>query len=132
MRSSAHSLRDLVMTLASIGETSVALAMLALPREVASVLVDVDLAGRGLVIVRMMGVAVLALGITWWTAGRDAEHAALNSSGFVLYNVGIGTIFGWAALGASHPALPWIVCAVHLVAGVTFGVLDLVTRRQFA
>jgi len=132
MRSSEHSLRDLVMTLVSIGEILVALAILALPREVASLLVDVDLDGRGLIIVRIMGIAILALGVTWWKAARDAGRLSLYSAGFVVYNVGVGALFGWAALAASHPVLPWIVCAVHLVAGVTFGVLDVFARRQFA
>lgn len=132
MPSSAHWRRDFVMTLMSIGEMLVAMAILVLPREVTLMLVDANLDGRGVIVARMMGVALLALGTTWWTAGRDAERLSRYSTGFIVYNVGVGALFGWAALAASHPVLPWFVCAVHLVAGMTFGALDVVARGQFA
>ncbi len=132
MRSSAHSLRDFVMTLMSTGEMLIAVAILALPREVTLMLVDADLDGRGVIVARMLGVAVLALGTTWWTARRDTERSLRYSPGFIVYNLGVGTLFGWAALAAGQPVVPWIVCVVHLVAGVAFGVLDAAARREFA
>ena len=76
----------------------------------------------------MLGVAVLALGITWAMARNDADRLSRYLTGFVLYNVGVGLLFGWAALAASHPTLPWIVCAVHVMAGAAVGVLGF--KRQ--
>lgn len=118
----------LVVTLVSIGEMLVALAILALPREVTLLLVDAPLEGRGLLVARMMGVAVLALGVTWWIARNDADRVSRCSAGFIVYNLGVGALFGWAALAASHPAIPWIVCGLHLVSGLGFGLLVMRNR----
>ena len=60
---------------------------------------------------------------------RDADRLARYSAGFIVYNLGVGALFGWAAFAASQPALPWILCVAHLVAGVAVGVL--VRRNPF-
>ncbi len=97
--------------------------ILALPREVALLLLDAALDSRGVLVARTLGVAVLALGVTWWTARAEAARLSRYSAGFIVYGVGVGALFGWAALAASQPALPWILCVVHLTAAVTFGML---------
>ena len=127
-RPTAERATTLVMTLVSVGETLVGVAILALPREVALLLVDAALDARGLIVARMLGVAILALGITWAMARSDADRLSRYLTGFVVYNVGVGLLFGWAALAASHPTLPWIVCAVHVMAGAAVGVLGF--KRQ--
>ena len=121
-RRSAAQPTTLVMTLASVGEMLVAVAILALPREVALLLLDAALDARGQIVARALGVALLALGITWWAARGDAERVSRCSAGFIVYNIGVGGLFGWAALAATHPVIPWIVCVAHLAAGVAFGV----------
>jgi hypothetical protein len=113
----------LVIILMAIGEALVGVVLLALPREVVQLLIDATLDARGLIVARMMGVAVLALGITWWMARGDADRLSRYAAGFIVYNLGVGALFGWAALAASQPALPWIVCVAHLAAGVAFAVL---------
>ena len=120
-RSGAARAAALVMTLMAIGEAVVGVAIVALPREVALLLVDAVLDARGQIVARMLGVAVLALGITWWMARGDARRRSRYSAGFIVYNVGVGALFGWAALGARQPLLPLTVCVVHLAAGVAFG-----------
>jgi hypothetical protein len=110
----------LVMTLMSIGEMLVGVAILALPREVALLLVDAALDARGLLVARMLGVAVLALGITWWMARRDSDRPLRYSPGFIIYNLGVGALFGVAALAAARPALPGFVCVAHVTAAVAF------------
>ena len=122
-RSTAMRAATLVVTLMSIGEALVGVAIVAVPREVALLLIDVTLDVRGQIVARMLGVAVLALGITWWMARGDADRRSPHSAGFIVYNLGVGALFGWAALGARQPALPWIVCIAHLTAGVAFGML---------
>ena len=112
----------LVIALMSIGEALVGVVILALPRAVTLLLVDAALDAKGQIVARMLGVAILALGITWWMARGDAERLSYCSAGFIVYNLGVGVLFGWAALGARQPALPWIVCVAHLAAGLAFGV----------
>ena len=110
----------LVMALMAIGEVLTGIAILALPREVALLLVDASLDAQGLVVARVLGVAALALGVTWWAARDDAHGVSRCGAGFIVYNTGVGALFGWAARGASHPVLPWIVCVVHLAAAAVF------------
>ena len=116
----ARSAVGLVMTLVSIGEMLVAVALLVFPREVALLLMDAALDTRGLILARMTGVAVLALGITWWLVRIDADRLSRHAPGFLVYNIGVGALFGVAALGASNPVIPWSVCVVHLASGATF------------
>jgi hypothetical protein len=111
-----------VVTLMAIGETSVGMLLLAFPRELVLLLIDATLDVRGVIVARMLGVAVLALGITWWMGRRDVERLSRYAAGFIVYNVGVGLLFGWAAPAARHPVLTWTVCAIHLAAGVGFGV----------
>ena len=110
------------MMLMAIGEALVGVVLLVLPSEVVRLLIDATLDARGLIVARMLGVAVLALGITWWMARGDAQPSRY-SAGFILYNLGVGALFGWAALSASQPVLPWIVCVAHLGAGAAIMVL---------
>ena len=79
-RRDADRVARLIVTLVSIGEMLVAVAILALPREVTLLLVDASLDGRGLIVARMMGIAVLALGMTWWMARRDADGLSRYSA----------------------------------------------------
>lgn len=114
---------ELLVAFMAIGESSVGMILLVLPRELAFVLVDAVLDARGSIVARMMGIAVLALGVTWWRTRCDAPRLARYSAGFIVYNLGVGALFGWAALTASQPAVPWIVCVAHLAAGMAFMVL---------
>ena len=107
----------------AIGEVSVGMVLLVLPREVALVLIDAVLDARASIVARMMGIAVLALGVTWWQARGDAPGLARYRAGFIVYNLGVGALFCWVALAASQPAIPWIVSIAHLAAGVAFMVL---------
>ena len=120
-RSTARQPVTLVMTIASIGEMVVAVAILALPRDMAILLLDAALDARGQIVARVLGVALLALGMTWWAARGDAQHVSRCSAGFSVYNIGVGALFGWAALAAAHPVIPWILCVAHVTAGVAFG-----------
>jgi len=106
-----------VITVVAFGEMLVGVLLAAFPRELVQLLVDAALDARGLFVARMLGVAVFALGLTWWHVRGDGRRCA---PGFVVYNVGAGLVFGWAAIGASQPVLPWLVCSVHLAATVAF------------
>ena len=112
-----------VMTLVAVGEMLVGVFVLALPREMVLLLIGAALDARALFVARMLGIAVLVLGITWWMVRGDAERLPRYSAGFIVYNIGAGVIFGWAAFAAVQPALPWIACVVHLTAGAAFWAL---------
>jgi hypothetical protein len=97
----------------SYAEIAVGIAALAFP-QVVSLLLDAALDAHGLLVARMLGVAALAFGITWRGARRDPRSAPRYAVGFVIYNLGVGTLFGIGAAAAERSAVPWLVAAFHL------------------
>src|SRR5262249_31424844 len=94
-RSAAKRTAMLVFMLVSLGEMLAGVVLLAAPQQTARLLVDVTLDAGGAIVARMLGVAVLALGITWWLARAEPGRC---TPGFLVYNFGVGLLFGWAAL----------------------------------
>jgi hypothetical protein len=109
-----------LFALCALGEMAVGGALLAFPSLIA-LLMGAALDGSALLLARMMGAAVLALGVTWWLARGDEAGLARCAAGFIVYNTGVGVLFGFAAVDAAHPLVPWIVCGAHLVAAAVFG-----------
>src|SRR5690349_11269076 len=102
-----------LFTACSYVEVAVGIAALAVP-QVLSLLLDAALDAHGLLVARMLGVAALAFGITWRGVRRDARSAPRYAVGFVIYNLGMGTLFAVAAAAADRSAVPWLVAAFHL------------------
>jgi len=96
----------------------------ALP-ELLELVLQTSLGGHGLLVARMLGAAVLALGVAWWIARNEPQEQGITrcAAGFIVYNLAVGLLFALHALAAARPAiLPWIVGLVHLLAGVGLGV----------
>ena len=103
----------LVVTLSEIG---VGIVVALFPQALA-LLLAAPLDASGLLVARMMGASVFALGITWWYARGDARHVSRCAPGYLIYNFGVGILFALAAQAAANPALPWLVAAAHILAG---------------
>jgi hypothetical protein len=96
------------------------LAVLAFPGAVMGLLLATTLEGLSLVIARMLGLAIMALGVTWWLAGSDLQQQLRRiAPGFIIYNVGMGVLFLCYALSSAR-AVPWAVALVHLLVGFAF------------
>jgi hypothetical protein len=107
-----------VLALATLGEVGIGIAGLVYPQIIA-LLMDARLDAGGLMVARMLGVAVLALGLTWWVARDDPRRVVRHAAGFLVYNFGIGVLFALVAASAAQPALPALVAALHLLVGAT-------------
>lgn len=107
----------LIFTAGALGEIGVGLLTLAFP-QIMIFLLDVPLDAGGLMVTRILGTAVLGLGVTWWLAHKDARGLGRNASGFLIWNLGVGALFAFQALSVARPALPWIVAVGHLAAGL--------------
>ena len=57
---------------------------------------------------------------TWRLAGGRRAWAV--DSGFIVYNAGVGAMFAMAALDASQPLIPWLVCVAHIGMAVAFAI----------
>jgi hypothetical protein len=120
--------RTWLLTLVAIGEMAVGV-LIALFPSTGTWLVGALLDSAGLVVTRMLGVALLAIGLSWWLGRNDAACLARNAPGFVIYNLGVGALFVVAARSASQPVVPWIVAIVHLAAGAMFAAVVAVAPR---
>ena len=119
VRSGAQRTAVLLFAASALGEIGVGAGLLAFP-QLAALLLDASLDAIGLLVVRGLGGAVLALGLTWWIMRNDAHAVARCAAGFIIYNVVVGALFVFQALHVAHPVLPWLVGAIHLGAGGTF------------
>lgn len=109
-----------VFALGALGEMGVGALVVVFP-EICRALIGAPLDGTDLFVARMLGVAMLALGVTWWFSRKTAADVARCAAGFLLYNFGAAAVLCFAALAAARPALPWLVCVAHLVLGAAFG-----------
>ena len=81
-------------------------------------LVGQSLDTGGEVVARLLGCAAAALGLGWWRARhRPAARRALQA-GMLVYNLGAGVVFLWAAMLAAAPWVPGLVGLMHLALGV--------------
>lgn len=113
-------LARVVFMLGAVGEIGVGVAVVVVP-QIGPILIAAPLDASGLLVARMLGGAVLALGITWWLARGEAAAISRCAAGFLVYNVTVGALFVAAALATTRPVLPALLGAAHLLAGVVFG-----------
>jgi len=118
----APPLAGLLLTVMALGELGVGLLVLAFPGPVTGFLFAAPVEGVGLVVARMAGLAMAALGLTWWHARRDLDQRLTRvAPGFLVYNLGVGLVFlAYAATASAVAPLSWVAAAAHLVAGLAF------------
>jgi hypothetical protein len=100
-----------LLILAAVGETAMGLALLVYPSVVVRLLFGAEIAGVGMVMSRIAGIALIALGIACWP-GR----AAVALRGMMTYSL-LATLY-LAYLGLSGEwagKLLWPAVAVHAV-----------------
>ena len=116
----------------AIGEIAVGVAVTFFPRTVSGLLLGAPIDGIGAVIARMAGVAITALGLTWWMASNDLDRRlTLIAPGFFGYNVGVGLLFlSYASGAAASVTVAWMVASVHLLAGLAFCAALLLQHRR--
>jgi len=118
----APPLAGLLLTVMALGELGVGLLVLAFPGPVTGLLLAVQVGGVGLVAARMAGIAIAALGLTWWHARHDRDQRLTRvAPGFLVYNLGVGLLFlAYAVTASTAVPLSWATAAVHLLAGFAF------------
>jgi hypothetical protein len=103
----------------ALGELAVAATLLVAPELVARLLLGAPVADGGIVVARMAGVAIGAIGVGWWldSAGLDARRLRAVAPGFIGYNGGAGLLLlAHAVADARTPATTTLVAVAHLIA----------------
>jgi hypothetical protein len=113
----------LLVTLGALGEIGVGVLITTLPAAAVRLLLSATVAGAGLVIARMTGIALVALGLTWWFARdrHDAGWLHRIAAGFLVYNVGVGLLFlayMWSA--GRVLGVPLLIAVLHLWIAAAF------------
>jgi len=99
-----------LLALAAVGEAAMGLALLVDPPIVVKLLLGLDdLAGVGVVIARVTGIALIGLGVSCWPGGTALLGMLTYSAVLTLYLASLG--FGGAFVGV----LLWPAVALHAV-----------------
>lgn len=127
-RSGGEHVAWLVLSLGAAGEIAVGAAVLVFP-SLLGTLLDAPLDEVGLLVARILGCAILALGTTWWLARGGPGGLARCTTGFLVYNLGLGALFLLHAVReAQTTPLPWAVGVVHVLLGLGLGAALASTR----
>ena len=113
----------IILTAGALGELAVGILIAALPVAVGGLLLQAPVAGTAVVIGRMMGIALAAIGLTWWLERHrlDAERLRQLAPGFILYNFGVGLLFlAYSWTGGQLVLVPFLVGAAHVGMGAAF------------
>ncbi len=129
-RSGLERAARLLFAASAAGEIGVGALALAFP-QILALLLAAPLDASGLLVARMLGSAVLALGVTWWISRNEPlpQLSSRYAAGFVIYNLGMGVLFLLRALAPPESALPWVVAIVHVSAGLAFAAALFMTQR---
>lgn len=107
-----------LLTITALIEVATGLAILAAPSSVSQILLGAALeTPASLVVARVAGLALLALGLACWVARRD--HASRAAYGLIvsmlIYNAGVSTLLTYVSLGEglSGPGT-WPVIVGHV------------------
>ena len=112
-----------LLTIAAILECMAGLAFLLAPGACFSLLLGAQLDASGVLIGRIAGVALFALGIACGGARPDAGGAARSGTlkAITLYNAGVGLVLVVSgATGTAGGMVLWVAGAMHLGLAVAF------------
>jgi hypothetical protein len=112
-----------LLTIATVAECLAGLALMVTPDAIVRLLLGAEPGEVGLMIARIAGVALLALGIACWGARASSGDAARASTlrAITVYNAGVGLLLiAFVATGKAYGVAVWIVGLLHLALAVAF------------
>jgi hypothetical protein len=98
-----------VLVLAAVGEAATGLALLVVPALVGRLLLGAELTGVAIPVARVLGIALIALGVACWP-GRTAL------CGMLTYGAGVALFLGYLGLaGRFAGVLLWPAVIAHVI-----------------
>jgi hypothetical protein len=100
----------------ALGEAATGLAALASPPTVARLLLGAEVAGAGLVLGRVAGAALVAIGGACWLARNETQGAALRGilAGVLTYDIVVAAVLAHAGLSTdSGGVILWPAVVAH-------------------
>ena len=113
-----------LLTLAAVVECLTGVALVTLPALTVSVLLGVQPGEDGLMIGRIAGVALFALGVACWGARAQVGGAAVNGTldAMTLYNAGAGALLVAYFVAGKAGVIGLVVGILHLVLAAAFAI----------
>jgi hypothetical protein len=111
------------LAIAAALESLTGVAIILIPGVVIALLLGVEASSVGLMIGRLLGVALLSLGVACWGARTDVGGSAQTATlrAITLYNAGVGvSLVVFAATGMASALLAWLVGILHLGLALAF------------
>ncbi len=110
-----------LLGVAAIGEAVTGLALVAVPDLVGRLLLGVEVGGVGLVIARVTGIALLALGLGCWLGRREGGRSSALTA-MLAYDAMVSAYLVALGLGTEFVGvLLWPAAAVHAVLTALLG-----------
>jgi len=112
-----------LLAIAAVVECLTGVAIILVPGIVIALLLGVEPNSAAIMIARLLGVALLCIGIACWGATGDTVGSARTGTlrAITLYNAGVGlSLVAYAAGGMAHGWLVWIASILHLCLATAF------------
>jgi hypothetical protein len=111
-----------VLALAAAGEAATGLLLLMNPRIVVRLLFGAELAGGGIVMSRIAGISLIALGLACWPVGNTGSPADRASQAMLSYSLLATLYLGYLGIvGEWVGILLWPAVGVHVVVMILLG-----------
>lgn len=114
-----------LLTIAVVVESLTGLALILAPEATVVLLLGVEPNVPGVMLGRVCGVALMALGIACWSARADSESAARAGTlkAITFYNAGAGLLLVlFAVIGKTGGIVLWSAAVLHLALATAFAV----------
>jgi hypothetical protein len=109
-----------LLSVAAAIEAATGVALIISPHAVASLLLGANLAGAGIAVGRVAGIALLSLGLVCWTARQDANKTAVLA-GMLTYNLLVTAYLMYLGFGGELVGiLLWPAITIHAVLTLLF------------
>jgi hypothetical protein len=114
-----------LLTFAAAFESLTGLTLILAPKATAVFILRAELNVVGVILGRVCGVALVALGIACWGARSDSESAARSGTlkAITFYNAGVGLLLVlFAAIGKTGRIALWSAGVLHLALAAAFAI----------
>ena len=109
-----------LLFVAAVVEAATGVALIIFPPAVTRLLLGADLAGAGIAVGRVAGIALLSLGLVCWMSRQDANKTAVLTA-MLTYNLLVTAYLMYLGFGGSLVGrLLWPAVAIHTVLTLGF------------
>ena len=121
-----------LLSVAAVVEAVTGVALIVLPQAVARLLLGAELAGAGIAVARVAGIALLSLGLLCWMSRRDANKTAVLIA-MLTYNFLVTAYLTYLEIGGELVgSLLWPAIVIHAVLTLLFAYVGFNNQRTKA